>query len=93
MSLDLFGYEIVEEHIDTRCGGCAHMDTSRPGCFAGELGRCTNIKAEQYYLNPSNMKVNEWMDESEHGKRPEHEGSWAWVAKDSCGCGAFARKR
>jgi hypothetical protein len=93
MSLDLFGEEIVEERVDTRCGHCVFMDTSRSGCFPGELGRCMNSKASQYYLNPENMKVNDWMDEGQEGKRPEHEGSWAWVAKDSCGCAVFARKK
>jgi len=68
-----------------RCGTCASMDTSLPGCTPGEIGRCVDPTARSYYLKPENTCPNDWLSDGDPQKYPPG-GSWAYVARESCAC-------
>jgi len=68
-----------------RCGTCASMDTTLPGCVTGQIGRCIDPTARSYYLKPENTRANDCLPEGHPAKYPEG-GSWAYVANDSCAC-------
>jgi hypothetical protein len=104
--LELFDHEELGNHIivaviedndldielsGKKCGACASMDTSLPGCHPLEIGRCINPNARSYYLLPENTRPNLWLKEGDPSKYPEG-GSWAYVSKDSSACPSYQGK-
>lgn len=68
-----------------RCGTCASMDTSLPGCTPGQIGRCIDPTGRSYYLKPEHTRANDWLPEGDPEKYPAG-GSWHYVDRDSCAC-------
>lgn len=68
-----------------RCGTCASMDTSLPGCTPGEFGRCIDPTARSYFLKPEHTRANDWLPDGDPEKYPKG-GSWHYVDRDSCAC-------
>lgn len=71
-----------------RCGTCASMDTTLPGCSPKEIGRCVDPLARSYYLKPEYTRANDCLPEGHPNKYPTG-GSWAYVARDSCACDKY----
>jgi len=90
-------YEYIAENYQfdmagIRCGTCASMVTSLPGCCPKEIGRCVDPAGRSYYLKPENTRPNEGMPDDDPGKYPNG-GSWAYVARDSCACDKHRPRR
>lgn len=77
---------------DRRCGTCASMDETLAGCWPGHTGRCVDPAGRAYYLLPENTRINTHLPPGDPDREPEG-GSWAYVARDSCGCDAHRERR